>query len=43
MRFHDYADSQTIARLRAPITRVTEAALRELEACLSPSTSGVKP
>jgi hypothetical protein len=43
MRFHDYADSQMTARLRAPIMPVTEAALRELEACLSPSMSGVKP
>ena len=43
MRFHDYAEAQTTAALRAPITRVTEPALRELEACVSPSTSGVKP
>jgi len=43
MRIHYYADARTVAALRAAITRLTEPALEELEACVSPSTSGVKP
>ena len=42
MRFHDYAEAQTTAALRAPITRVPEPALGKLEACVLPS-DGAKP
>jgi hypothetical protein len=42
MRFQDYAEAQTTA-LRAPVTRVSEPVVGELEACVSHSTSGVKP
>jgi hypothetical protein len=43
MRFHDYAEAQTTAARHAPIGRVTEPAPEEIEACLSPSSSGVTP
>jgi hypothetical protein len=43
MRFHYYAEAQTTAARLAPIGHVTEPAPGEIEACVSPSSSGLKP